>query len=111
LELARLTVDIIAGKMGADILLLDLAGVTIIADYFVIATGDSDRQLQAIADDLQAQLKAEHGVKPLSVEGTAGPLGAAGLRKCGGTPLLASPARLLSPEELWDKGRTIVRVA
>ncbi len=98
--------------MGADILLLDLAGVTIIADYFVIATGDSDRQLQAIADDLQAQLKAEHGVKPLSVEGTAG----------AGWVLLdygSVVVHLFSPhqrgyyrlEELWDKGRTIVRVA
>jgi ribosome-associated protein len=105
-------VDIIAAKMGADILLLDLTGITIIADYFVIATADSDRQLQAIADDLQAQLKADESVRPLAVEGTAG----------AGWVLLdygSVVVHLFSPhqreyyalEEFWEKGRTVVRVA
>ncbi len=57
--------------MGSDVLLLDLSGVTLIADYFVIATAESTRQLRAVAEDVVRQFKVEHGTIPLSVEGTA----------------------------------------
>ena len=63
-------VDVIAGKLGSDILLLDLNGLTIIADYFVIATADSDRQLNAISDELEVQLKTQQNQQPLAIEGT-----------------------------------------
>ena len=59
----------IAGKMGSDIVLLDLTGITIIADYFIIATGDSDRQLKAIADELQEKLKTDLDIQILTEEG------------------------------------------
>ena len=35
-----------------DVLVLDLRGVSPITDYFVIATGTSDRQMRSVADDL-----------------------------------------------------------
>ena len=41
-----------------DIIVLDLRGVSPITDYFVIATGTSDRQMRSVADDI-----AEHGKK------------------------------------------------
>ena len=56
--------------MGADILLLDLAGLTLIADYFVIATAETDRQWNAMAEEIVAELKAE-GRAPLHIEGLA----------------------------------------
>ena len=40
-----------------DIVVLDLRGVSPVTDYFVIATGTSDRQLRAVGDEI-----AEHGV-------------------------------------------------
>ena len=64
-------VDMISDKKGEDILLLDTRSVSFISDYFVVATGDSERQLKAIADDIQKQLKAD-SILPLGVEGTPG---------------------------------------
>lgn len=48
--------------------MLDLTGVTSFTDFFVICSGSNQRQLQAIADEVQKQLKAQ-GERPLSVEG------------------------------------------
>ena len=54
--------------MGSDIVLLDLSQVTLIADYFIIATGESERQLDALAQSVVEQGK-EMGLQPLSVQG------------------------------------------
>jgi ribosome-associated protein len=51
-----------------DILILDLRTLTQITDYFVLATGASERQLKAIADKLQSDLKQQH-VGKLGIEG------------------------------------------
>lgn len=63
-------VDLISDKKGEDILLLDTRPVSVIADYFVIATADNTRQMKAIADDIQRQLKKQR-LLPLGVEGTS----------------------------------------
>jgi len=47
---------------------LDLTGITSFADYFVIATGTNQRQIQAIADEVGLQLK-HAGERPISLEG------------------------------------------
>ena len=52
-----------------DLMALDLRGVSSIADFFIIGSGKSTRQVIAIAEDMQRYLK-EHGRKALSVEGT-----------------------------------------
>jgi ribosome-associated protein len=46
----------IDAKKGDDIVILDLRGISSIADYFVIATGNSDRQVVAIADHVEDEL-------------------------------------------------------
>lgn len=51
-----------------DIRVLDLTGITSFTDYFVICTGANARQIQAIADEVEARLKQE-GERPLSIEG------------------------------------------
>ena len=48
--------------------MLDLREVTSFADYFVIATGTNQRQIQAMAEELQKRLR-ERGERPLSMEG------------------------------------------
>ena len=68
LEVARKAVDVAEDKKAADIVLLDLAGVTTMADYFVICSGGSERQIQAIADGIIDALRAE-GVRPIGREG------------------------------------------
>jgi len=49
--------------------LLDTRPVTFIADYFIIATAFNERQMQAITDEIQKQLK-QRAILPLGVEGT-----------------------------------------
>ncbi len=55
-------------KKASDIEILDIRGLTIVADYFVIATGGSNLQVQALANAL-IDKAAEEGERPLRVEG------------------------------------------
>ncbi|MBN1936499.1 MAG: ribosome silencing factor [Anaerolineae bacterium] len=55
-------------RQAGDILLLDVQSVTILADYFIICSGTSERHLGALCGDLARDLKADAG-RPLSVEG------------------------------------------
>ena len=55
--------------MASDIVLLDIRGVSLIADYFVIATASNERQANAILRDLSEKLVDEYGRKPLHTEG------------------------------------------
>ena len=57
LELARKIVELAEDKKAADIVLLDLTGLTTMADYFVIASGGSERQLDAIADGVVSGMR------------------------------------------------------
>ena len=68
---ARRVVELAEDKKASDIVLLDVRSLTSLADYFVICSGGSERQLGAIADGIAAGLKAD-GVLPLGREGGAG---------------------------------------
>jgi ribosome-associated protein len=70
LDLARRIVELAEDKKAADIVLLDLADLTTLADHFVICSGGSERQLDAIADGIVGGLRAE-GVRPIGREGLA----------------------------------------
>ena len=70
LELARRIVELAEDKKAADIVLLDLTGLTTVADYFVIASGGSERQLDAIADGIVSGMRDEK-VHAFGREGTA----------------------------------------
>jgi ribosome-associated protein len=63
-------VDVASDKKASDIVLLRTAEVTTMADYFVIASGRSDRQVQALSEAIVDELRDE-GIKPLGVEGQA----------------------------------------
>lgn len=71
LDLAHRIVDLISDIKGEDILILDLQEVTQIANYFVICNGNSDRQIRAIADKIQVDLKEKQIAKPFRVDGDA----------------------------------------
>jgi ribosome-associated protein len=55
-------------RKAGDLKVLHLAQVSGFTDYFVICSGTSDRQVQAIADGIQERLRSEK-VRPLHVEG------------------------------------------
>ena len=69
-ELAHRIVDVASDKKASDIVLLRTAEVTTMADYFVIASGRSDRQVKALSEAIVDELRLE-GVKPIGVEGQA----------------------------------------
>lgn len=69
LELARRIVELAEDKKAADIVLLELAPITSLTDYFVICSGGSERQLDAIADGIISTLRDEK-IKPIGREGT-----------------------------------------
>jgi ribosome-associated protein len=71
LALARRIVDLAADKKASDIVLLHIGELTTLADYFVICSAQSERQLGAIADGVAEGLRDE-GVKPIGREGSAG---------------------------------------
>ena len=70
LDLARRIVELIEDKKAADIVLLDLTGLTAMADYFIIASGGSERQLDAIAEGVISGMRDEK-VHAFGREGTA----------------------------------------
>lgn len=61
---AKLAVDFKA----LDVVVLDVTGLSSFADFFVICSGKSSRQVQGIAENLQERLR-ETGIRPLGVEG------------------------------------------
>jgi ribosome-associated protein len=55
-------------KKALDVIILDLSGLTFIADYFVICSGESTTQVKAIAEFIEQEFASKR-VKPLGVEG------------------------------------------
>lgn len=70
LELARHVVDVVEDRKAEDIVLMDLRPDTVIADFFVIANGTSERQLRALADYVKQDVKENLGKLPFSMVGT-----------------------------------------
>lgn len=59
----------LAGDYKAEhIVLLNVQGLCSYADYFVICSGRSTRQVQGIADHIEEEMK-KHGIRPLGIEG------------------------------------------
>jgi ribosome-associated protein len=110
LEVARLIVDAAEDKKAAEIVLLDVSELTSMADYFVICSGGSERQLGAIGDGIAAKLRDE-GVRPIGREGgsnshwTLLDFGAVIVH------IFAPPERdYYQLERHWAKARTVLRV-
>jgi ribosome-associated protein len=104
-------VDAVLDKKGSDIILLDLREQAIFADYFLICTGDNERQLKAMAESVAMQAKQEAKILPLGIEGEPG----------GGWVLLDYGdlvVHIFSPsqrdyyqlEDLWVNAHTVLRM-
>lgn len=111
LEIARELVDLLEAKKADDILLLDLQEVCSFADYFVLASGISERTLEALREEAVQHLKKARLRRIPSVEGSA----ASGwvLVDAGDVVLhLFSPRqrKYYQLEELWKAGRVLLRL-
>jgi ribosome-associated protein len=67
--LAHILVDAILDKKGEDILLLDIREKAIFTDYFLICSGDSDRQIQALAEGITESAKKKGDTLAWGTEG------------------------------------------
>jgi ribosome-associated protein len=68
-KLAELIAGFASDVKAQEIVELDLRGVLGYTDYFVIASGGTDRQTKAIHDRIHENMKKEHGLLPRRVEG------------------------------------------
>ena len=110
LDVARRIVELAEDKKAADIVLLDLTGLTTLADAFVICSGGSERQLDAIADGVIGGMREEK-VRPIGREGTAAShwvlvdFGSVVVH------IFTPPERdYYSLEKHWSEAKTILRV-
>lgn len=68
-ESVTAAVDFVLEKKAFDLKLYDVRGLSSLTDYLLLASGRSDRQVQAIADHLRTEFKHRHQLLPLAVEG------------------------------------------
>ena len=67
-EKALLCVRFALEKKAYDLVVMEVGELTSLADYFLVCTGRSDTQVQAITQSLEENLK-RYGIRPLSIEG------------------------------------------
>jgi ribosome-associated protein len=68
-ETVQLAVRCVDEKKGIGIVVLDLREIASFTEFFVIASGANQRQVQAIADEIDEQLKKQMRTKAVRVEG------------------------------------------
>lgn len=63
-EMARIAYDALDEKKGEDIRIIDISGISVIADYFIIVNGTSSSQVKALVDNAEEKMqKAGHMLK------------------------------------------------
>ncbi len=58
-----------AAKQATDIVILDVRELIVITDYFVIASGSTDRQVRTVVEAIEKALRQERGERPVRREG------------------------------------------
>jgi ribosome-associated protein len=111
IDLARTLVDVLEDKKAEDIVLLDLTGHSDFADFFIICSGTSERQIDALMDAVSESGRSAFQLKSPRVEGR--PQGGWVLADFG-----ALIVHVFSPEqrqrykleELWHEGKVMLRI-
>ncbi len=70
-ELAQACVAVCQETKAEDIILFDVQGKTILADYFIVCSGNSRPHIRALADHLKTAM-LEHGLRPRGLDGVPG---------------------------------------
>lgn len=103
-------VEASSDKQASNIVLLDTSAVSDFADYFVLCSGDTTRQIEAIRDEVEHVLKQE-GILPHHYEGT---LDSGWLLLDYGDVIVhifATPEReYYQLDKLWSQASTLVRI-
>ncbi len=67
-EMLKIAYTVLDEKKGEDIKVIDISNISVIADYFLIASANNINQLQAMSDELQEKFSKE-GIEVKQVEG------------------------------------------
>lgn len=67
----KLAIQCASDKKAYDLVALDLRSIASFTEFFIIATGANQRQVQAIADEIKEQLKEQLSSRPVRIEGYA----------------------------------------
>lgn len=65
----KLAIQCAADKKAIDMIALDLRNIASFTEFFVIASGSNQRQVQAIADEISEKLKKQLEMRPVRIEG------------------------------------------
>ena len=107
-ELAILAAKALDGKKGEEIKVMEVTGLTTLADYFVICTGGSNTQINALCDAVEEKLETEAGEKPLHREGHRGGIWVLLDYGCLVVHVFNSEAReFYGLERLWSDGKPL----
>lgn len=66
---ALLCTNLALEKKALDLKILEVTGLSSLTDYLIIATGTSDRHVQAVAEEIRLGMKRDHDITPMAVEG------------------------------------------
>ena len=69
LDIARCIYDALEDKQGRDIIVLDVEELVGYTSYFVLVSGGSDRQVQALVEHVRRHVRAELDIRPMGIEG------------------------------------------
>ena len=107
-ELALLAARALADKKAKEIQALEITDLTTLADYFVIATGSSNTQINALVDNVEKVLSEEAGEQPLHREGYRGGTWVLLDYGCIAIHVFSSEAReFYGLERLWRDGKPL----
>lgn len=107
-QLKDLICKVLDDKKGVDITVIDLEGLSIVADYFVIVSGRSTTQVKALANNLEEELCKNYLVEPLRSEGKRD--GRWAVVDYGSVVVHVfheETRRLYSLEQLWGDGQNV----
>ena len=106
-EMAMIAAKALDEKKGKDIKVLEIDKITTLSDYFVICTGGSNTQINALCDEVEKRIK-EAGEEPLHREGHRGGTWVLLDYGCIAVHVFSTEAReFYSLEHLWADGREI----
>ena len=67
-EMVKLAIKALEDKKGEDIRIIDIREVSVLADYFIIASGSNANQVQAMTDNVE-EILGQAGYEPRQIEG------------------------------------------
>ena len=107
-EMALLAAKALSDKKGREIQVLEIADLTTLADYFVLATGSSNTQINALVDNVEKVITEQAGEEPLHREGYRGGTWVLLDYGCIAVHVFSGEAReFYGLERLWRDGKPV----